>query len=101
MLRVGESCSFRHGDPRATQELELGHHHVYTDSSAALGTCNRLELGKSRHIQTRFLWVQEKLAERAFELFKIDTKLNTADICTKALASEAVERRLKAMADGF
>ena len=70
---------------------------VYTDSAAALGTCNRLGLGKSRHIQTRYLWIQEKLAERSFELIKIDTKLNTADICTKALASEAAERHLKAM----
>ena len=71
--------------------------HVYTDLSAAVGTCNRLGLGKSRHVQTRFLWIQEKLAEKVFELFKIDAKLNTADICTKALASEAVERHLKAM----
>ena len=70
---------------------------VYTDSAAALGTCNRLGLGESRHIQTRYLWIQEKLAERSFELIKIDTKLNTADICTKALASEAAERHLKAM----
>ena len=37
------------------------------------------------------------MAEKVFELVKIDTKLNTADICTKALASEAVERHLKAM----
>jgi hypothetical protein len=37
------------------------------------------------------------LAERSFELIKIDTKLNTADICTKALASEAAERHLKTM----
>ena len=71
--------------------------HMYTDSTAALGTCNSLGLGKSRHIQTRFLWIQEKLAERAFELFNNDAKLNTADICTKALASEAVESHLKAM----
>ena len=71
--------------------------HVYTDWSAALGTCNRLGLGKSKHVQTRFLWIQEKLAEKVFERFNIDTKLNTADTCTKALASEAVERHLKAM----
>ena len=70
---------------------------VYTDSAAALGTCNRLGLGKSKHIQTRYLWIQEKLADRLFELIKTDTELNTADICTKALASEAAERDLRAM----
>ena len=95
---VGESCSFRHGDPGALKSWGINMKlHVYSDSSAALGTCNRLGLGKSRRVQTRFLWIQEKFPERAFELFKIDTKLNTADICTKALASEVVERRLKAM----
>ena len=70
---------------------------IYTDSAAALGTCNRLGLGKSRHVQTRFLWIQEKLAEKAFELLKIDGKLNTSDICTKALPSEAAQRHLRAM----
>ena len=32
--------------------------------------------------QTRYLWIQEKLANKGFELFKIDTKLNTADLLT-------------------
>eukprot|EP00438_Fugacium_kawagutii_P022577 Skav230125 [mRNA] locus=scaffold2192:206723:207394:+ [translate_table: standard] len=86
----------------ATQELLKGWGittklQVHTDSAAALGTCNRLGLGKSRHIQSRYLWIQERLAEGSFELFKIATNLNTADLCTKALSSEAVERHLKTM----
>ena len=86
----------------ATQELLRGwgierRLQCHTDSSAALGTCNRLGLGKSRHVQTRFLWIQERLAEKTFELLKIDTKLNTADLCTKSLAYEAAERHLKTM----
>ena len=87
----------------ATQEILRGWGietklQVYTDSAAALGTCNRLGLGKSRHVQTRYLWIQEKLATSGiFELFKIDTKLNTADLCTKALAMEAAMRHLRAM----
>lgn len=70
---------------------------VFTDSAAALGTTNRLGLGRSRHVQTRYLWVQEKLATKVFELHKIDTKANTADLCTKSLAYEAAERHLKTM----
>ena len=70
---------------------------VKTDSSAALGTCNRIGLGKSRHVQTRFLWVQEQLATNRFELEKVDTKKNVADICTKSLSAEAAERRVKTM----
>ena len=94
VLCLGKGSGFRNGNPGAGIKVNL---QVYTDSAAALGTWNRLGLGKSRHIQTRFLWIQEKLAERSFELIKIDTKLNAADICTKALASEAAERHLRAM----
>ena len=70
---------------------------VKTDSSAALGTCNRIGLGKSRHVQTRFLWVQEQLATNRFELEKVDTKKNVADICTKSLSAEAAERHVRTM----
>ena len=70
---------------------------VHTDSASALRTCNRQGLGKSRHVQTRYLWIQEKLSEKIFELFKIDARLNTADLCTKSLAVEASESHLKRM----
>ena len=33
---------------------------VESDSSAANGHVNRIGLGKMRHIQTRFLWLQER-----------------------------------------
>ena len=70
---------------------------VKTDSSAALGTCNRIGLGKSRHVQTRFLWVQEQLAAGYFELEKVETSKNIADICTKSLNAEAAGRHVKSM----
>ena len=86
----------------ATQELLRGWGistklQVHTDSAAALGTCNRLGLCKSRHVQTRYLWIQEKLASGQFELFKIDTRLNTAGLLTKSLPYEAAEQHLKRM----
>ena len=70
---------------------------VKTDSSAALGTCNRIGLGKSRHVQTRFLWVQEQLAAGYFELEKVETSKNIADVCTKSLNAEAAGRHVKSM----
>ena len=86
----------------ATQELLRGWGiemklQVHTDSAAALGTCSRLGLGKSRHVQTRYLWIQEKLANGQFELFKIDTKINTADLLTKSLSTESAEQHLRRM----
>ena len=40
------------------------------------------------------LWIQEKLVNKQFELCKIDTKLNTADLLTKLLAVECAEQHL-------
>ena len=97
VLCLGKSSCFWHNGNQGTA-TKLGHQckspgvHGFSCS-----TWHVLGLGKSRHIQTRYLWIQEKLAERTFELIKIDTKLNTSDICTKALASEAAERHLRAM----
>ena len=70
---------------------------VYTDSSAALGTASRRGLGKSRHVQTRYLWIQEKLSNREFELLKVATHLNLADTCTKPLAWEPLAKHMAPM----
>ena len=35
---------------------------VLTDSSAARGTAARRGLGKLRHVQARYFWVQERVA---------------------------------------
>ena len=38
-----------------------------------------------------------KACRESFELLKIDTRLNTADLCTKSLAVEASESHLRRM----
>ena len=39
---------------------------VWTDSSAAIGICNRAGLGNVRHIQTHTSWVQERVRNWEF-----------------------------------
>ena len=36
---------------------------VHTDSSAALGIVSRVGIGRTRHIQVQYLWLQERLLE--------------------------------------
>ena len=60
---------------------------VWTDSSAALGICSRSGLGKLRHLETRTLWVQEKVRTKAFQLRKVRGDVNPADLFTKHLSS--------------
>ena len=59
---------------------------LYCDSSAARGVMQRLGSGKIKHINIRHLWVQDLLKKRLFELNKVPTKHNVADLNTKKLS---------------
>ena len=56
---------------------------IHSDSSAGRGMCQRVGVGKVRHIELRFLWIQERLRLKAFLLEKKHTDDMTADILTK------------------
>ena len=58
---------------------------LFTDSSAAKGLAFKRGLGKARHIDTCYLWVQEKLVDRELYLHKVGTEDNLADLMTKKL----------------
>ena len=40
---------------------------VHTDASAAIGIVRRAGLGKLRHLNVRYLWLQDKVEEEDFE----------------------------------
>ena len=84
---------------RASLEFCSGkrvHLKARTDSSAARGMMHRQGLGKAKHIQTRFLWLQEVSKNGLFSIHPVGTKLNPADLGTKSLAA----RRLKFLLNG-
>ena len=62
---------------------------VWTDSSAAIGVCNRQGLGKLRHLECKALWIQQRLRLGEFELRKVPGESNPADLFTKHLESKA------------
>ena len=68
--------------------------HVKTDSSAAVGICNRTGIGKVRHLATGQLWVQEKIRSGGIRLFKHPGTENPGDICTKHVPSDLLQRHL-------
>ena len=65
---------------------------IKTDSSAAVGICNRTGIGKVRHLATGQLWVQEKLRTGAFRLFKHPGADNPGDICTKHVPNDVLTK---------
>ena len=58
-----------------------------TDSSATMGICGRQGLGKLRHVDTRSLWVQQRVRDGSLELRKVRGEVNPADLFTKHLTS--------------
>ena len=67
---------------------------VWTDSSAALGICGRQGLGKLRHIEANTPWIQEKVRTGGLNLLKIAGPSNPADLFTKHLARQDLDKHL-------
>ena len=63
---------------------------VKIDSSAAKGMLSRRGLGKQRHISTRYLWIQERVARKDLMIQKVNTKEQLADILTKPSAQKDI-----------
>ena len=56
---------------------------VWTDSSTAQSVASRRGLGKLRHVELRFLWVQEMVKRGRLALGKVWGPVNVADHLTK------------------
>ena len=68
---------------------------VHTDASAAIGILRRKGLGKIRHLNVRFLWLQDQTRTGTnLAIAKVPGLNNPADIVTKYLNAEAAQRHL-------
>ena len=71
---------------------------VYTDSSSAKSiTARRGVTRKTKHIELRQLFVQELVANGKLQVTKVGTLSNPADIFTKFVSSETIQRQLHAV----
>ena len=60
-----------------------------SDSSAAIGFAMRPGVGKTmKHIQIKYLLIQDAIQRGLIKIEKVDTKLNPADVLTKFLGVE-------------
>ncbi|CAK0798924.1 unnamed protein product, partial [Prorocentrum cordatum] len=59
---------------------------VKTDCAAAKGFATRRGLGKQRHVNTRYLWLQDRVASGDIRIVKVRTTEQMADPLTKAMA---------------
>ena len=70
---------------------------VNTDSSAALGITRRQGIGKVRHLRTQWLWIQEVHVTGRLGYRKVLGTKNPADIITKHVPAELLQRHLATM----
>ena len=74
---------------------------LYCDSSSARPFAQRRGLGKNRHIETRFLWLQERVASKHLKVLKVRTDASPADLFTKALAANARNKYCEELGQEF
>ena len=70
---------------------------ILRDRPAARAFASRRGLGRQRHVQTRYLWLQERVAAGRLSIQKIKTMHNIADLLTKAASRETLERHKRAI----
>ena len=70
---------------------------LYTDSSAAIGVANRTGIGKIRHLAVHLVWIQETVKPGELILHKIAGTRNHADVLTKHLTQDGLEKHLEAL----
>ena len=68
-----------------------------SDSNAAGALCSRKGLGKQRHVETRFLWVQDMVALGKLRIRKIPGESNVSDILTKSVTGPTLQRHATTM----
>ena len=68
---------------------------MWTDSSAGKSIACRQGLGKVRHLETKFLWLQQAVFQKRLEIRKIKGTENPADVLTKYLSVVDMQRVLE------
>ena len=74
---------------------------IKSDASAALGIIQRQGLGKLRHIDTSFLYIQQINVDRVLRFEKTSGDSNPSDICTKGLAGPKIMKFIERMSMEF
>ena len=58
-----------YADVKVVKEVE-----IYTDSVSAKAVANRRGLGRNRHLDTRVLWVQQRIRNKEIQVFKMSKR---------------------------
>ena len=74
---------------------------IITDSTAATGTASRIGIGKIKHLDVGWLWIQDLVKAGDVTLKKINGKVNPADLMTKPKSAAEAVRLTEAVGYGL
>jgi len=63
-----------------------------SDSTAGRGICQRHGVGKVRHLELRYLWLQDRVRLKQLRLEKVESAKMVADFLTKYSEEEVIKR---------
>ena len=70
---------------------------LHCDSVASRGMAQRLGAGKCRHIEVKWLWLQQAMDEKKLATKHVAIESNVADIGTKGLTSDRTWKLMNLM----
>ena len=65
------------------------------DALATMGIISRSGIGKMRHLEVNELWLQEAIKRKKFDIVKVNGADNAADIATKHIPAETLEKHIE------
>jgi hypothetical protein len=71
--------------------------HLYIDQSALSVAKNPEHHGRMKHLDLRYFWLREKVVQKVIQIGYVPTHSMPADLLTKALPRELVERHRRTM----
>ena len=74
---------------------------IMADASAALGIIGRTGLGKLRHIDTSYLWLQQDSIKKKLTMNKVKGTENPADMNTKGLNGDEIAKYVEMLGMGY
>ena len=85
-------------EQRTARDLGIRLHiRIMMDATAGIAIASRRGLGKVKHVDTNFLWVQEVIQNKKIHICKKHTSQMLADVMTKPVTEQLMNRMMTTM----
>eukprot|EP00972_Heterocapsa_arctica_P026972 3967570-Heterocapsa_arctica.AAC.1 len=70
---------------------------IIESDSSARAFSSRRGLGRQRHVQTGYLWIQDRIAKQDLSIVKVPADENVSDVLTKATSGPHFNRHFNVL----